>query len=389
MRYVLIIAFIGLSFRLSAKELIFRFYSDEIRVEYDESLCVNRSVKPKDKSIKAFYEKLDKAPYQGLLAQLRKYRERYGLSDWFYYRLLCSATEELFKNKSENYKTAFCWFMLNKSGYDATIRYFEGKRFLLYVHSKESPVNAYFHTNRKKYILLNDSRKFSDKELRVKHLKFFPNASGRPFALILDSLPRFSNPEIIKKEIIFKANGRFDTLNVVINKTNIDALADMPQFWTQEYFKLAPSKDCSASLLSFFRDRTRGMSDSAVVRYLLSFVRMGFKFEDDAVSFGYQKPMVTEEVLYYPTADCEDKSALFFYLVKELLNIDVLVLVYPKHANIAVLLDKPYGKPFVYKGKQYSVCETNVLGDSERAGIGYNTETSPPKVVYEYHPSER
>lgn len=393
-RYILIVVFIGLSSSLSAKELVFKFYSEDLRIEYDEALCVRHSIKPYDKNVKAFYEKLDKAPYQGLLAQLEKYRNRYGLSDWFYYRLIWSVSEELFKNKTENYKIAFCWFILNNSGFDVTIRYFERSTFLLYAHSTESPssVNAHFYTYRKKYILLNDHRKFSDKELRIKHLKFFPHASSRPFVLALDSLPRFKNPKILNKEVIFRANGRQDTLHVAINKTNIDALADMPQFWTQEYFKLAPSIECSSSLLFFFRKRAKGMSDSAVVRYLLSFVRIGFEFEDDVVCFGKEKPMVVEEVLYYPTADCEDKSALFFFLVKELLNVDILVLLYPEHVNIAVLLDKPYGKPFVYKGKEYSVCETNVLGDSEKSGIGYSPsfEKYPnPKVVYEYHPNEK
>ncbi len=379
------------SYSTDAKELVFKFYSDEIRIDYNEALCISHLVKSNDKNLKAFYEKLDKAPYQGLLNQLEKYRKNYMLSDWFYYRLLWSTSQELFKNQSDNYKKAFCWFLINKQGFKCTIRFNTKNLWQLYVWSKNDIVNTYFNIKKKRYVALEPSRNGQDVS-RVVYLKWFPKVKSKYFIFNLDSLPKFANPEIVKKEIVFKANGRLDTLSVAINKTILDALADIPQFWTQEYFKPAPSSECSASLLSFFRDRTRGMSDSEVVRYLLSFVRMGFKFADDAVSFGYQKPMVAEEVLYYPTADCEDKSALFFYLVKELLDIDVLVLVYPKHANVAVLLDKPYGKPFVYNGKQYSVCETNVLGDSEKAGIGYSTmfEKYPnPQAVYEYHPSKK
>jgi hypothetical protein len=274
---------------------------------------------------------------------------------------------------------------MNKVGFKCAVRLNKQDNWCLYVLSKNDIVNTYFKDGKKKYVALEHFRNFRSGSYEMS-TGWFPREKIKQFEFSMESLPKFVNPEIIKKEIIFNVNGRFDTLNITINKTNVDALSDMPQFWTQEYFKMSPSGECSTSLLSFFRERTKGMSDSSVVRYLLSFVRMGFKFEDDAVSFGYQKPMVVEEVLYYPTADCEDKSALFFYLVKELLNVDVLVLKYPKHVNVAVLLDKPYGKPFVYKGKEYSVCETNLLGDSERAGIGYNTETSPPKVVYEYHP---
>jgi hypothetical protein len=232
-------------------------------------------------------------------------------------------------------------------------------------------------------------RVYSDHERIVRHLYFFPNKNGRFFDFKLDSLPKFKNPQTINKELIFISNGNQDTLITSINKTIIDAVNDFPLLKVKEYFKLGLSKESSGPIIAFFLDKFKNMNDSASVRYLLSFIRTGFTYEDDSVSYKMEKPMIAEEVLYYPTVDCEDKSALFFQLIKMLLNIDILALDYPRHVNIAVLLNKSYGTPFVYRKKQYSICETNSSGDDENKGIGYSFMEAIPNVIFEYHPSIR
>jgi hypothetical protein len=59
----------------------------------------------------------------------------------------------------------------------------------------------------------------------------------------------------------------------------------------------------------------------------------------------------------YDQSDCEDRAALFFYLVKEIYDLPMIVLAFPKHVTIAVKFDKPIGKPIIYNGIEYSVCE--------------------------------
>ena len=70
-----------------------------------------------------------------------------------------------------------------------------------------------------------------------------------------------------------------------------------------------------------------------------------------------RKRLSPEQTLLYENSDCDDRAALFFYLVKEIYDLPMIVLAYPKHITIAVQFDKPVGKPIVYNGQRYYVCE--------------------------------
>ncbi|WP_315820150.1 hypothetical protein [Paraflavitalea speifideaquila] len=99
------------------------------------------------------------------------------------------------------------------------------------------------------------------------------------------------------------------------------------------------------------------MSTKNGVDYLMRFTRYAFLFETDSKNFGTEKRLSPEQTLFYEQSDCEDRVALFFYLVKEIYNLPMIVLAYPKHVTIAVQFDKPRGKSIVYNGNKYSICE--------------------------------
>ena len=53
--------------------------------------------------------------------------------------------------------------------------------------------------------------------------------------------------------------------------------------------------------------------------------------------------MIPDEVLHYPVSDCEDRSALYFALVRDLLNLPVVAIAYNDHLSVAVALELPLG----------------------------------------------
>jgi hypothetical protein len=89
----------------------------------------------------------------------------------------------------------------------------------------------------------------------------------------------------------------------------------------------------------------------------MRFTRYAFLFQPDTEHFGAEKRLSPEQTLLYNGSDCEDRVALFFCLVKEIYNLPMIVLNYPSHVTIAVQFEKPIGKPIVYNGQKYSVCE--------------------------------
>ena len=111
------------------------------------------------------------------------------------------------------------------------------------------------------------------------------------------------------------------------------------------------------------------MKQKKGIDYLMRFTRYAFLYENDEENFGKEKRLSPEETLFSKYSDCDDRAALFFYLVKEIYNVPMIALLYPTHITMAVQFDTPVGgDPIVYKGKTYSICEPTP--QKEDLGIG-------------------
>jgi hypothetical protein len=120
----------------------------------------------------------------------------------------------------------------------------------------------------------------------------------------------------------------------------------------------------------------------------MRFTRYAFLFEADAKIYGNEKRLTPEQTLLFEQSDCEDRAALFFYLVKEIYNLPMIVLAYPEHVTVAVKFDKPVGKPIIYNGEKYSVCEPTPQKEDLALGQQIPTLTrSSYEVVYAYNPN--
>ena len=129
------------------------------------------------------------------------------------------------------------------------------------------------------------------------------------------------------------------------------------------------------------------MSEKKGVDYLMRFTRYAFLYENDQENFGKEKRMSPEETLFSTYSDCDDRAALFFYLVKEVYNLPMIALLYPTHITMAVQFAKPVGDPIWYKGKVYSVCEpTPEQEDLPIGKLASNLQRVPYQVVYQYVP---
>jgi len=94
-----------------------------------------------------------------------------------------------------------------------------------------------------------------------------------------------------------------------------------------------------------------------------------------------------EQTLLYEEGDCEDHSALFFFLVKEIYDLPMLVLTYPMHVTVAVSLDKAPGDPIIYNGKKYYICEPTPQSRDLRIGkVSKKQRAEAYEIVYAYRP---
>lgn len=97
---------------------------------------------------------------------------------------------------------------------------------------------------------------------------------------------------------------------------------------------------------------------------LLNWVQTGFEYEYDDAVWGYDRAFFSEETLYYPYCDCEDRSILFSRLVRDLLGLDVALIYYPGHLATAVKFDTEEinGDSMIIDGNRYIVCDPTYIG---------------------------
>ncbi len=126
----------------------------------------------------------------------------------------------------------------------------------------------------------------------------------------------------------------------------------------------APLAQATKSILyPSLKKSIEGDSNLEAVNKLLNWVQTGFVYEYDDKVWGHDRAFFAEETLYYPFADCEDRSILFSRLVRDLLGLDVALIYYPGHLATAVKFDTDVsGDAMLINGDRYTVCDPTYIG---------------------------
>ena len=372
-------------------DIVFDFYGDTIKLQFDQSLSVSFNEKLSDQSVKAFNDKISSSAYQPVIKTLLTYKSELKLDDWLYYQLIRKTAQKV-SPKAENYQryTLYKWFLLTRSGYDALLT-IAGDSILFYVQSDENIYNIpYCMKNSKQYVCLNYhdygsaidfvKEKFSEVVIPV------PGAHTA-FSYKVTHLPHFRPGNYLEKDIRFSYNQNDYYYRVKINPDIKTIFANYPVVDYESYFNIPLSTETYKSLIPLLKKSVKGLSIKNGVDYLMRFTRYAFLFETDTKVFGTEKRLSPEQTLLYDQSDCDDRAALFFYLVKEIYDLPMIVLSFPSHVTVAVKFDKPVGKPILYKGEKYSVCEPTPqktdLGVGELMPALRHTSF---EIVYAYHP---
>lgn len=339
----------------------FDFLGDTINFAYP-STSYNRISEPLSiEAVKDFANILNASGFGEITTPLIAYRDKNKLDDWLFYQLIRKTAQQL-SPKAENYfsYTLFKWFLLTRCGYDARIRISENK-MLFYVQSDEVIYNIPFRIiSDKQYICLNyhdyDSYIDFEKEF-FSDVTLNDQTAKKPFSYKVTQLPDIKNGSYVDKELLFKYNEQQYHFNVKLNPQVKNLFINYPSADYSNHFNIPLSKETYNSLIPQLKEIVQQMSTTNGIDYLMRFTRYSFLYQKDTEAFGKEKRLSPEETLLYEKSDCEDRAALFFYLVKEIYNLPMIVLAYPNHVTVAVKLEKPVGKPIVYNGSSYYVCE--------------------------------
>ncbi|RFZ95788.1 hypothetical protein D0C36_02665 [Mucilaginibacter conchicola] len=366
------------------------FYKDPFIANLDQStnIVIPQSLTAKD--LQSAQKKIEDSKYQPLIDSLAAYKAEHHLNDWLYYQLVRRVAQQI-APKEDNYAryTFYKWFMLNRSGYDARLALSHNKVIFYVYNDEEIRDIPYFMVDGKQYVCLNihdyNNANLND-DPPVPVALPVPKAV-KPFSYKVTMMPDFRPDRDVEKDLSFQYAHKTYHFKIKVNADQQKAFINYPGVDFETYFNIPLNKETYGSLIPILKKNVKGMDEKKGVDYLMRFTRYAFLYEDDEQNYGREKRLSPGETLASNYSDCDDRAALFFYLVKEVYNLPMIALLYPTHITMAVGFDKPVGEPIVYNGKIYSVCEPTPQAEDLSIGqLSAKLKSVPFKVVYAYEP---
>ncbi len=311
-------------------------------------------------SVQDFIHHIDTVTLAPFVDALKKYRLQHTSDDWLFYQAIRKVAGAI-SPKTDNYNayTVFKWWLLVQTGYDAVITC-SAPYLLLYVQCDENIYNIPFRPKGgKQYICLNyhdyGAIDFAQHLFAEVPIAFRQNE--RVFSYRVTRLPDLPLAGYAEKEVTFDYGASTYSFRIKLNPQVKNMFTNYPVVDYALQFNMPLSTATYESLVPSLKRQVQGWKQKEGIEFLLRFTRYAFLFKPDAEVFGGEKRLSPEQTLLHEYSDCEDRAALFFYLVKEIYNLPMLVLTYPDHVTVAVKLDKGYGQTITHDGLTYSICE--------------------------------
>ena len=344
------------------------FYSENIQLNFHPEIKQTFYGKLVEYTIVDFYERLNETDYEPLVNSLKKHQHRLSLNDWLIYELTLKTVREIYKGSSQKEMTLATWFFLSKLGYDTRLAFLENEA-LIYVRTLEDIYETPLIEDKgEKFVGLTEiqyKRTFSNKAVYL--LNFLAAPNGKPFTFSLTELPNLST-DYLHKKFKFEWIDEEYELMIQCDRTLVNVMKKYPVISEIDYLKTPFSAALRKSLLPPLKKIIAGKSIKESLQILTTFTRSAFRYQEDEEYFGRSKPMIRDEVFFYPYSDCEDRSAVFYGLVEALLDLPMIIIAFPDHLTVAVALDEPIGPSIRYKGKNFYICDPT--GPSNSTEIG-------------------
>jgi len=330
------------------------FFGSEIKIVCDENILAKSRNAISPETIAEYWTELSTTNYNHLINQFSTISQNLNLNDWAYYLLINSFVKQVYPDEKDM-QSLLSWYLLSRSGYKTRVAFDENQTYLLL--SSVYPLAANFvRFDNINYYLMNGSV-----EQLQTYEKDMPEAD-----MIMDfsiSKPLNLSENKVTKKYLFRFHEKNHELELSYNQNLIDFYKTIPLSDIRLYFNSLPGTDTKYSLAQAFKPLIVGKSETEAANMLLSFVQQGFDYKTDQDAYGAEKYMFADELLSYPYADCEDRSVLFAYLAKSLLNTDVVGVEFPGHMATAIHFDEnPPGDYLIFNQKNYVIADPTFIG---------------------------
>ncbi len=366
--------------REKGKSINIEFYGRQLPFYYDGRLKQRLSSMINKDAVSKYWSDLSKADYEDLLYQLTTQKKSLQLNDWAFASLINKLAAAI-NNSQRNETTLLSWFLLAKSGYKARIAYNRTSVYLLVPSKHELFEVSYFTYSGKRYYAAEfDGRKQNLGQVYTYDGEY-PDTI-KDFDMLVTSVVA-SSDSAERRHLSFKFEGKQYNIDVSYDRGRIKFFSTYPQLSLNLYFDSGVYKTTATPLQKQLAANMQGMSEQQAVNFLLRFVQTSLKYETDEQQFGEENYLFPEETLYYPYSDCEDRAVLFAWLVKSLLNLDVVGLDYPGHVAAAVNFHETVtGDSISYQGKRYVVTDPTYINANAGMTMPNFKQFEPTVIAY-------
>ena len=372
----------------NSTNILLNFYGRQVIVHVDPKLKMT-STGIEEKQVANYFTNISKCQDEthALWGEIDNVVNEFGLNEWGYFCLLRTLSERMFANVND--RVLFCFYMLrNEGGFKTRLaRGQESGALTLLIaidNSKQVYSYTYFRFNdddsgktQVKYYTVYGGGKASEAVYSYDYCK--QDAEKRQMCLDFNNNLNMGSCDVRRTVKLTKT----DNITLPYNKSHMAYLDDVPMTVFPIYFQSPVAIEAQQVLQKKFNEMKNDYTPTQFIAMLLHFVQTGFDYKTDEEQFGYEKYFYPEEVIGYPYCDCEDRSAMFAWLVQKYTNAKVIGLQYEGHVATAVWFGddaEVKGDGFMYGGKKYYVCDPTYIN----ASIGmtmpqYKNKT--PKVI--------
>ncbi len=289
---------------------------------------------------------------------------------------MAELAQQMYPRGMDDERTVFTAFILDETGYDVRIarNNATGKLILMSMFESSLYFTPFLDISRKRYYM----PEIANQNERISSYRSYAKEAKRRIDLKIAQPLKLKNaPGTFE----IAANVIGTPLKITYNRNAIDFYNTIPVTDVEVYFNSYGSAIVQQSLEAALKHVVEGKNETDAVGTLLQLMHHAFAYKTDEEQFGRERPFFFEELFAYPYCDCEDRSVLFAFMVRQLTGLPVVGLKYPGHVATAVKFNgRANGHYIHFNGGDYIVCDpTNINGVVGQCMKGY--ETASPGLI--------
>lgn len=348
------------------------YYGLKLNFHVDDKLRLrHKGISEKD--VSDYFTQMSKLNNEthSLWVQIDDYVNNLGLNEWGYFSILRSLSESMFSDIDN--RVLFTFYMLrNEGGFKAKIARGKDSNKMTLLAAIDNSKDVYSYT----FFRLNDAKDGSvskyysvygggnSKESIYTYDKCEQDAELKEIGLDFHKTLNMGPCNYTRELNFAKINSK---ITLPYNRSHLAYLNDVPMTVFPIYFASPISIEAQQIFNTKLEEIKSQYSPVQFIDIILNFVQTAFEYKTDEDQFGYEKYFYPEEVIGYPYSDCEDRSALFTWLVTNYTDAQVVGLQYEGHLATAVYFGENVninGDAFIYGGKKYYVCDPTYINAS-------------------------